>query len=88
MSSNGQKNKNGKDILELGEKGNLSLILRIKDVGSGKSHLKTDDGAAKFYCCKYESGGKTDNYSYQDFCNQKYDKGRRSKRNFGDVTLH
>ena len=88
MSSNGQKNKNGEYILKLGEKRNLSLILRIKDIRCGKSHLKTDDGAAKFYSRKYEPGNKANEYTYQYFDNEENDKGWRCKRNFRDVALH
>ena len=60
MEVQGQKNENGKNVLELGYKRQLVLTLGVKDIGRRKAHLISDYGTAEFDGSENKSGNEAE----------------------------
>lgn len=72
----GEKNENGKDILELGDQRHLAIAGGIKDVGSGKAHLVTDHRTAKLNGSEHQPGDEAHYQPEQGLINDKKEKGQ------------
>jgi len=84
----GEKNEDGKDILKLGEEGDLPLSLGIEDIGGGKTHLVANDRSAEFYRGEDETGDKTDEGAQEGLIDDQQQKGHGRKADLGQGFFH
>jgi len=73
----GQEDEDGKDVLELGNQGNLVSVLGVKDIGGGKTHLVADDCSAKLNSGKDQPRHKTKQQAEDGLVDGEQEEGKR-----------